>query len=235
MPLAMLDFNLLISGRPISGAGITDEFPGAVSNSGSSAPANTVAADAVHFRDLLDCLPVAVARLDPQLRMLFLNRRLADSLGVTEADALGHNCLELGMSPANWGHWSPVAKRAFETGAPAEFEYLAMHGDAEHFVQYRFAPEFGADGTVVTLLIAAFTNDEVHRVRTALAASEQRFGSFMNALPMIAWLRDEADRYVYVNPHYCRVMQLARKENDKARNASSRHSIEPSDAKSVAR
>ena len=166
-------------------------------------------ADALPFWDILHHLPVSVARLDPQMRVTYINRRLADYLKIPEDRAVGHTMPELGMTRETWGEWVPHARDAFETGKPAEFECVCRHGEIERFIQYRFAPEFGSDGRVEALLVVALAHDEVHRLRDTLATSERRFESFMNAMPILVWLRDNEQRYVYMNPHYCEVMRIA--------------------------
>ncbi len=171
-----------------------------------------VPTDALPFEDILQRLPVSVARLDPGLRVTYINRRLAEYLNVPVERALGRTMLELGMTHETWGEWIPHAQRAFASGRPEEFECVCRQGALERFVQYRFAPELDAEGRVVTLLVVALANDEIHRVRDTLAASEQRFESFMNAMPILVWLCDEESRYVYLNPHYCQVMGIAAEE-----------------------
>ncbi len=161
---------------------------------------------------MLDRLPVSVARLDPQMRVTFINRRLATYLNIPEDRALGRTMPELGMTRETWGEWVPHARRAFASGQPEEFECVCRHGALERFIQYRFAPEFGPDGTIVALLVVALANDEVHKLRDTLCASETRFEAFMNAMPILVWLRDDEHRYVYTNPHYCEIMRIAPEE-----------------------
>ncbi len=153
---------------------------------------------------LLDALPVSVLRLDRDLRVMYANGRIAALLGTTPELLVGRTPTELGMTADVWGPWEQAARDALATGTETRTEYLCRTADRERFVQFRFVPD-PADPAFV--LAVALTNDEVHGLRTALAGTEQRFLAFMDAMPLIGWLRDASDRYVYVNPEYLKVMQ----------------------------
>ncbi|MGL6097063.1 MAG: PAS domain-containing protein [Fimbriiglobus sp.] len=160
-------------------------------------------------RLILDTLPVSVVRLNRLLRVTYANARICRILGRAEADVLGRSCLELGMTADHWGPWDETVRRTFDTGEPGEFEYLGQVAGHERFVEYRVTPEPGPDGRPASVLVTAVTNDEVPRLRAALKDREGRFAAFMDHGPMIAWMRDEAGRYVYLNNIYLRHFGLA--------------------------
>lgn len=53
---------------------------------------------------------------------------------------------------------------------------------------------------------------ERRRAEAALRESEQRFRAFMDHSPALAWLKDEAGRYVYFNRTYERCLQVSQAE-----------------------
>jgi PAS domain S-box-containing protein len=151
---------------------------------------------------ILDALPVAVLRLNQDLRVTYANHRIAELLGTTTELLVGQTPTELGMTPDVWGPWEEAARAALTSGTETRTEYLCRSAGRERFVQFRFVPD-PTDPSFV--LAVALVNDEVHSLRAALADTTQRFDAFMDAMPVIAWLRDSTDRYVYVNPAYLKV------------------------------
>jgi len=137
--------------------------------------------------------------LDRDLRVVYANHRIAEILGTTPDSLVGRTPTELGMSADAWGPWEQAARDALATGTETRTEYLCRTGPTHHFVQFRFVPD-PADPAFV--LAVAVVNDEVQSLRAALADTTRRFDAFMDAMPVIAWLRDSTDRYVYVNPAY---------------------------------
>ncbi|QDU20827.1 PAS domain-containing sensor histidine kinase [Urbifossiella limnaea] len=151
---------------------------------------------------ILDSLPVVVFRIGPDLRLTYANRPTCELLGLTPTQVVGRSCLEVGMEPATYGRWVEHLRTAFRTGQPGRFQYLRPPPPAEMLFEYRFVPERGADGAVASVLVAAFTVDEVKELRAELRAEEERFRAFMDRLPANAWMRNEAGVYVFVNSTY---------------------------------
>ncbi|MBX9585167.1 MAG: PAS domain-containing protein [Gemmataceae bacterium] len=150
---------------------------------------------------VLDALPVTVFRVGPDMRLLYANRRGAEQVGRAPAEVVGRTCSELGMPEADYGRWQGYVEEAFRTGEPGWFQYKA-DGGRERLVEYRFVPEPGPGGAVGSVLVAALVNDEVRHLRAALGGQQELFRLFMDHVPGIAWLRDEAGRYMFVSRGY---------------------------------
>lgn len=153
---------------------------------------------------VLDALPVSVARLDGQRRVLFANRHFCRQIGRPPEAVVGRTCRELGMHPDAFGRWEDALDESFRTGEIGGYEYVYRDPrGGDRLVEFRFAPEPGG-----TVLVAALTSHEVARLRRALESQEELFRAFMDCSPVIAWMRDAAGRYVYVNGTYLDRFQL---------------------------
>jgi PAS domain S-box-containing protein len=153
-------------------------------------------------RAVLDALPVTVFRVGPDLRLRYANRRGAEQVGRTADEVVGKTCSELGMPEAEYGRWQGYVEEAFRTGRPGWFQYRAEVGGRERLVEFRFTPEPGPGGAVASVLVVALVNDEVRHLRAALGGHQELFRAFMEHVPAMAWMRDEAGLYVFVNRAY---------------------------------
>lgn len=133
-------------------------------------------------QSLVDALPVAAAVFDSHQSVMAANAAFAEWVGVP-ASALAGRRLSDVISPAP--AWDTLVAAA-GGGVADDADFTA--GGVR--VRARFRPVVGTGSVVVTLdppdlpaVVEAFT----------------RFGQFA---PFAMWLRDEASRYVYVNPRY---------------------------------
>jgi two-component system, cell cycle sensor histidine kinase and response regulator CckA len=68
-------------------------------------------------------------------------------------------------------------------------------------------------GTPFDQVVAvAWTNNQIPQLRQALQDSDRRFHAYMDALPFAVWLRDQDERYLYLNPMYLKVMHATAEE-----------------------
>ena len=155
--------------------------------------------------DLLDLLPVSVARVGPDLRLRSANARLCQLLGRPPERVIGHSCAEW-ANPEAFGEWVAAVRQVFATGRPAEAQYVARLPDGERLVLTKCVPLAGPDGPEV--LAVGVVNDEVRQLRDALALTERRLQAFLDHVPAIAWLRDADQNYLFVNREYCRLQKI---------------------------
>jgi two-component system cell cycle sensor histidine kinase/response regulator CckA len=135
-------------------------------------------------QSVLDALPLAAAVIDPNLCIPSANAAFAEWLGVTPPPG-GVRPVVASVTPtADWER----AVAAARSGAVATADVTA--GGVT--VRGRFSPLAGTPDVLVTLDPPALP---------AVVDAFTRFGQFA---PFPMWLRDEASRYVYVNPEYQR-------------------------------
>jgi PAS domain S-box-containing protein len=135
--------------------------------------------------------------------VLWANEYVCRSIGFALSDVVGKTCLELGLvSPDHAERIGERLSNVVTTREPDEFEYVVSVGGTDQLIEYKLTPEFGPDGGVASILVVAFANDRVRRVRDALSKQTSLFYEFLNQLPIIAWLRDSDDRYVLANQKF---------------------------------
>ncbi len=115
------------------------------------------------FKALTENSPDAIARLDRQLRYLYMNRTAEGKFGVKVADCRGKTRIEAGL-PASWATVSDrKSAQVLATGEEQSFEASTLvDGERRHYCS-RLVPEFGPDGSLETLL--SITSDVTDRYR----------------------------------------------------------------------
>lgn len=125
---------------------------------------------------IYDSAPIGLCVLDPALRYLRINQRLAQLNGVPAADHIGRTVRE--VVPAIASAVEPFLRRVLETGEPAidleiQGETPARPGVARTWIA-SFLPLGDDSGRVTAISIVATEVTEERRVLAALAESEER-------------------------------------------------------------
>jgi diguanylate cyclase (GGDEF)-like protein/PAS domain S-box-containing protein len=105
------------------------------------------------LRTLLEGSPDLIARFDRQLRHVYVNPAVTAATGIPRAEMVGRTMRELGAPEHILEIWDTNLRRAFETGACNDFEYPFRTPYGKCWFQTRMAPEYGADGTIETMLV----------------------------------------------------------------------------------
>ncbi|HEX2649870.1 MAG TPA: PAS domain S-box protein [Burkholderiales bacterium] len=159
-------------------------------------------ASETRLREIIDRQPECVKLLDAEGRLLDMNPA---GLAMIEADGL-----EQVQGRCIYGVVAAEHREAFrdltesvcrgERGT-LEFELIGFKG-ARRWMQTHAAP-FRDESRGQTLLLA-ITRDVTSRklAERALAESEARFRSFMDSMPAVAWIKDSAFRYTWINEGY---------------------------------
>lgn len=90
-------------------------------------------------------------------------------------------------------------------GRTAEFHTkfrVIVAGQGERWLLGQGQVERAHDGTPVRMVGINIDITSIKATETALVESEQRFRLFMDNSPAAAWIRDEDNRYVYINKKY---------------------------------
>jgi PAS domain S-box-containing protein len=102
------------------------------------------------FRALTDNAPDAIARIDRNLRFVYVNRVLENALGIPASEFLDKTNIELGL-PAQ-EEWNTAVRRVFETGETTTFEFQVESKDGPRFQEARLTPEHSTLGGVLYVL-----------------------------------------------------------------------------------
>jgi PAS domain S-box-containing protein len=135
-------------------------------------------------------------------RLIEANRTALQFAGVQESDVIG----KLFWETPWWTHSTELqgmlrlAVKKAVGGDLVRFE--ATHPSADgtlHCTDFSLKPVIAETGGIVFLIAEARDIGEWKRAEEALRESEERFEAFMNKNPVIAWIKDEEGRYVYLN------------------------------------
>ncbi len=116
------------------------------------------------FRTLAEQSPSVIGRYDRELRHIYINHAGARLFGKPAGAIIGNTVEGIGVPEPYGGPWRERVRKVFETGRPAEAEHDFPAGDGMRYYQSRYTPEFGADGTVASVL--AVSTDLTERKRT---------------------------------------------------------------------
>lgn len=150
---------------------------------------------------VIDNIPDMVFVKDArELRFLRLNKAGERLLGYTSEEVIGKSDYDLFL------HEEAERRTAMErdilrSGRLADIleERIRTKQHGERLLHTKKLPILNGAGQPQYLLGISEDITEYQRAREALQESEDRFKSFMDHTPALAWLKDEQGRYVYAN------------------------------------
>lgn len=141
------------------------------------------------FKTLADNSPDIIARLDRNLRHLYVNPAITHATGLSPQDFMGKTHKELNVPDHLRCYWEEQLREVFATGQPRSYKFDFPAPDGTRHYLARVVPEFAPDGTVETVLGITSDITEFKRVEQSLRESEIRFRRVMesNMLGMGFW------------------------------------------------
>jgi PAS domain S-box-containing protein len=141
------------------------------------------------FKTLADNSPDIIARLDRNLRHLYVNPAITQATGRSPQDFIGKNHAELGVPDHLRHYWEERLREVFASGQPCSYEFDFPAPDGTRYYLARVVPEFAPNGTVETVLGITSDITEYRHVEQALRESECRFRRVMesNMIGMGFW------------------------------------------------
>ena len=157
------------------------------------------------LRTLLEHSPDVVSRFDRNLRYTYVNATIERITGVSAPFFLGKTNTEAGMPPDVVTAWEAKLRVVFEGAVSEKIEFAFPTPQGTRDFDSILVPELGPDGKVESVLVLSRDVTDHKRAEEALHESEARFHSFMDNTPILAYIKDEDGRLIYVNqPLLCR-------------------------------
>jgi len=129
------------------------------------------------YRTLLDNIPDIIVRYDKDLRRIYVNPALEETMGVSAKDLIGIPITDVSRVslPAEYVE---KLRRVFETGTPqtVEIRWTDARG-AERFHRCTIAPEYDRSGNIVTVLAVGHDETELKRAERERVANLHFFES----------------------------------------------------------
>jgi PAS domain S-box-containing protein len=169
------------------------------------------------FSALVEHAPDVIARIDRDLRHVYVNPAIAAATGITPEELIGKTTQQLGVPLELCVRWAAGVRRVFATGREQDIEITYSTEAGPRHYESRMVPERGPDGEIESVLaIARDITDRKHS-ELALRASEARlrqsqreFDMLADALPEVVTRYDRDLRHTYANAAVERELGLVR-------------------------
>jgi PAS domain S-box-containing protein len=145
------------------------------------------------FATLVENSPDIFARIDRDLRYLYVSPIVERYSGVPAVEHIGRTRVEVGMPVELQEDWERAVRKVFATGQVGmfKFKYTSVDGQAAVF-STRLIPEFGAEGGVESVLSIASNITDQEEVDAALRESKARLEFTLAAAHVGEWEIDIA-------------------------------------------
>jgi PAS domain S-box-containing protein len=149
---------------------------------------------------LLDANPDGVLAFDREFRYTAWNRAMERISGLKREQVLGRVAFEVFPFLAETGEDRYFREALAGRGSVSEARtYSVPESGRRGFFDGHYSPLYDSGGQVVGGLAVIRDITARKRAEEAMRATEHRFLMFMENLPGLAWIKDAAGRYVYVN------------------------------------
>ncbi len=136
------------------------------------------------FRTLVNNSPDMIARLDPELRHIFVSPASARISGVAPDELLGKTALECGWSHGVWDAFVACCREAAQIRSPVTFEYSDERPEGlKHFVS-RIVPELTANDRLSSYLVLTTDMTAQMQVEEELRQSVEETRTLLETLPI---------------------------------------------------
>uniref|UniRef100_UPI000682B259 diguanylate cyclase domain-containing protein n=1 Tax=Acidovorax radicis TaxID=758826 RepID=UPI000682B259 len=165
--------------------------------------AHRLAEEAAHAHEalmanMLRQVPGGVARLDRDLRVLYVNEQQARWLHREPAQLQGQLLREV-LAPEVMLRMQPHFDKAF-AGEKAVFENRIDGPDGAQYRHTTIAPESVTDQGVPAVVLFAYDLTDLKRIEQELAHQKAHLARVVNAMPDMVFLKDAEGVYLSVNP-----------------------------------
>lgn len=166
----------------------------------------------IEQQTLLDLIPAMVWYKDCHNRIIRTNRLAAESINRSIAEVEGQSTYDLYPEEAEKYYQDDLA--VIHSGRP-KLDIVELYQTAvgnKRWVRTEKVPYRDEHGTIAGVLVFAQDITERREAEEALQASEARFRAFMDNSPALAFMKDDAGRYLYANHAFERCMNRSRGE-----------------------
>jgi len=160
------------------------------------------------FRRIADAAPLVISVKDPDGRILFANRTLAERHGMTQSDIVGLKASDL-LHDAQGAEAEETERRVFRDGELIPFfeETVVINGQEREMLTTK-VPIKGSDERTKFVATLCLDISERRAAEEALKESEQRLRGFTEAASDWFWEQDAELRFTFVSDRKQTVQDL---------------------------
>lgn len=155
---------------------------------------------AQEFSALVENAHDVIARLDRNLRYIYINSAIEKATGFKPPEVVGTSLSDWALPNINIGRVLETARKVLDTGQAAVYDFSYQTPNGEHWYEVQLAPEFAPDGTVSSMLSISHDVTALKKAEMALRESEKGFRLLFANNPLPMWVYDcETFRFLEVN------------------------------------
>ena len=133
---------------------------------------------------LLDNIPDMLIRVDRDLRILFVNRRLLEGFGLRREDLLGRNLNDAGLEGDQRALWVKTFRESIESGRESTLEFTKGKEPDSLRLFMRVVPELHKEGSAPTFVGRVVDLTGRYREERELRESEEKLSRFIYHAPV---------------------------------------------------
>jgi PAS domain S-box-containing protein len=138
------------------------------------------------FSTLVEHAPDIIARIDRELRHVYVNPAVVSATGVAPQDITSGRHPQPGVPLELCVRWAAGVRKVFASGVPHEFELSFAAGGVDRHYASRMVPEIGVDGAIDSVLAIARDVTERKRAELALSGAQNEVRRSRRALELLA-------------------------------------------------
>jgi PAS domain S-box-containing protein len=151
------------------------------------------------YRTLAENSPDIIARVDKNLRYLFINSAFEKTTGLALKNFVGRTNHEIQLPGKFAETWTQILQNVFETGREQKGEVEFPGREGTKIYQYVIVPEFSVNGNVETLLSILKDITERKKTEEALAESEQKYRTIVETAAEGIVIAKPDGTHIFVN------------------------------------
>jgi diguanylate cyclase (GGDEF)-like protein/PAS domain S-box-containing protein len=157
---------------------------------------------------ILNGIATNIAFVDKDLRILWVNKKAAESVNKSLDEMTGHTCHEFWADPSKPCKDCPTL-RAFQTQKP---EHTILHTPDGRIWDERGEPVFDTEGNLIGVVKIAQDITERKQAEEALRESEERYRTIIETIQDGYFEIDLTGKYTFVNDVICQHLKYSREE-----------------------
>ncbi|MBW4679948.1 MAG: PAS domain S-box protein [Microcoleus vaginatus WJT46-NPBG5] len=136
------------------------------------------------FKAIAENAPDVIARLDENLRYLYMNQAVEPVTGMPPNFFIGKTLWELGLPEEILAKWEQTFRQVLTTGQQCVIENSFPTPSGTKYYQSRIVPEFAKDGSTQFLLNITRDVTELKQAEAALRETNQKLETLIQASPV---------------------------------------------------